>query len=254
MRALVTGASAGLGRAFTQRLIGEGWDVVGIDRSAAPALGARHATLFTDLGDPAALDRCVEAATLRGPFDLVVLNAGISATGRFETIPLAVHLNVLTVDAEAPLVLVQGLLAADAIADGARLLFVSSLSHFSGYPGAASYAAGKDALAVYAASLRRALRRMPVHRGRRITVTTAFPGPLRTDHAARHAPPGSKAGRRMTPQDAAAAILAATFAGRARVVPGFANKAGAAMGRLAPAAMARLMRRVLYERLDRDVY
>jgi short-subunit dehydrogenase len=38
---------------------------------------------------------------------------------------------------------------------GAAMVFVSSLSHFTGYPGAASYAASKDALAIYARSMRK---------------------------------------------------------------------------------------------------
>ena len=251
--ALVTGSTAGLGQAIAANLRAEGWRVVGIDRRQAGGgdageIAPKTNTVLADLGDARAVDRALLAAVALGPYDLVVLNAGISATGRFEAIPLAAHLNLLAVNAEAPMVLAQGLLAADAIAPGGRFVFVSSLSHFTGYPGAASYAASKDALAVYARSLRGALKR------RHIAVTIAYPGPLRTEHAARHAPEGSKAARRMAPEIAATQILEAAFAGRRTAVPGLGNRLGALAGRLAPVAFARLMRRLLYDRLDRDVW
>ena len=254
--ALVTGSSSGLGRAITERLLSHGWRIVGIDRVTPTTAvdvtpdGADQTTrtILADLGDRNAVDRALLAAVALGPYDLVVLNAGISATGRFETIPLAVHLDVLAVNAEAPMVLARGFAASDAIADHGRLLFISSLSHFTGYPGAASYAASKDALAIYAKSLHRSLKR------RGIAVTVAFPGPLRTDHAARHAPQGANAARRMAPEIAAAAILKAALAGRRTVVPGAGNRLGALAGRLAPVAFARLMRRLVYEKLDRDAW
>ena len=64
-------------------------------------------------------------------------------------------------------------------AAGGTVIFVSSLSHRTGYPGAASYAASKGAIAVYAGSIRKPFRRaLGVH------VACAFPGPMKTEHAA----------------------------------------------------------------------
>ena len=85
------------------------------------------------------------------------------------------------------MVICATLAARGALARGGHVVFISSLSHMTGYPGAASYAATKDAIAIYAKSIRRPFKRqLGVH------VACAFPGPLRTGQAERHAPKGAK--------------------------------------------------------------
>lgn len=248
-RALVTGGSAGLGLAFVRQLVAAGYDVLSLDRDKPDPddhggeAAIRH--VGCDLSDRAQLDQVLGGLVADGPFDLVVLNAGINATGRFETIDLFSHLDVLRVNAEAPMVIAARMLEAGALKPGGAIGFISSLSHFTGYPGAASYAASKDALAVYAASLRK------VSMARDVTVTVAFPGPLRTGHAQQHAPRGADASKRMDPSEAAQLILADLVAGRKSSIPGRANRAVAIAGRLAPKPLTALMRRLIYDRLER---
>ncbi len=239
--ALITGATSGLGQALARRLLDEGWRVISIDRHAAADNGIIH--IACDLADRAALDRAMTGILAAGPFDLVVLNAGLSATGSFEVIPGEAYVNLMRVNAEAPMVLAATLIGAKAIARGGSLVFVSSLSHFTGYPGAAVYAATKDAIAIFAKSIRKACARDGV------AVCVAFPGPLRTDHAARHAPDGADAAKRMAPDAAAAAILGGVRKGHSMIVPGAANRAVALAGRLVPGALTRIMRRIVFEKL-----
>ncbi len=267
-RALVTGAAEGLGQALAAGLASRGFVVDAIDVQARPggetaaertaddvsrtgvavgdppassaAAGRWH---VADLGDRAAVEALIPALVAGGPYGLVAFNAGVNATGRFEEISDAEHLRLLAVNAETPIRIATALVASGTLAPGGRLVFVSSLSHFTGYPGAASYAASKDALAVWARSIRPAAAR------RGLTVTVAFPGPLDTAHATRHAPAGTDASRRMKPQTAASAILDAAFAGRKTVVPGFANQLIALTGNIFPGFLARRMRRLLFDRL-----
>ena len=241
-RALVTGSAAGLGEALADALLAGGWSVVGIDRAVrAPADGYEH--LRVDLADPDAVDAVLADAA--GPFDLVVLNAGISATGRFERLPAEAHARVLSVNAEAPLTIADGLLAGRALAPGAALVLVASLSVDVGYPGAASYAASKEAIAGYARSLRKR-RGGPV-------VTVVHPGPIRTEHAARHAPPGASERSRMPAAELARRVLAGAWRG-GTLRPGGAARAAGMLARLAPGFAARAMRRALFDRLDREVW
>lgn len=246
-RALVTGGSAGLGLAFVRLLAAKGYDVLSLDRDKpagvedASEAAVRH--VGCDLSDRAQLDQALGGLVAAGPFDLVVLNAGINATGRFENIDLSSHLNVLRVNAEAPMIIAARMLEAGALKPGGAIGFIASLSHFTGYPGAASYAASKDALAVFATSIRK------VARARNVTVTVAFPGPLRTNHAEQHAPKGADASKRMDPSEAAEVILADLAAGRKSSIPGRANRVIALAGRLAPKPLTALMRRLIYERL-----
>lgn len=244
-RALVTGATHGLGRAMAALLIERGYAVVAVDRVAAA--GRNGVTDFVcDLADRDAVDRMLPRLIGTGPFDLVVFNAGVSATGRFEEVPAEAYRRLLTVNAETPMVMAAALMRAGA-ARGA-MCFVSSLSHFTGYPGAAAYAASKDALAIYAISVRKPFARHGV------SVTLACPGPLRTEHAARHAPDGADENLRLEPATAARLILDAALTGRRLVVPGRNARLFALAGRIRPQAVTRWMRRLVFERLGRAVW
>lgn len=247
-RALVTGGSAGLGLAFCRALTKAGYSVTAIDRSA-PESAVPWTHRICDLGDRPQLDAAIHHLCAGEPFDLVILNAGVSATGRFEAIPLEAHRRLIAVNVEAPLLICSALAGKGALAKGGRVLFVSSLSHMTGYPGAASYAASKDAVATYAKSIRRPFRRkLGVH------VACAFPGPMRTGHADRHAPKGAKAERRMEPDEAARRILAALRWRRTAIVPGAGAKTFALAGRLFPKSTTWIMRRIVFSKLDRAVW
>lgn len=241
-RALVTGASAGLGLALVRALLADGWHIMGVDRDAAvDGLTPEYDHRRCDLSDPDAVDAL--CAALPPALDLAIMCAGISATGRFEAIPAGAHARVLAVNAEAPLVIADALIARGGL-NG--LVLVASLSVDVGYPGAASYAASKEAVVAYARSLRR-VRRAP-------RVLTVLPGPIRTEHAARHAPDGASDKARMDPDDLARRILAAVRSGRRTLRPGMAATLAGAAGRLAPGATARAMRQALFDKLDRDVW
>lgn len=67
MRALVIGASGGIGSAIFQHLQADKWDVTGLSRSVDGF----------DVGNPASVDRVLDRVT--GPFDLVFVGLGILA-------------------------------------------------------------------------------------------------------------------------------------------------------------------------------
>ncbi len=96
--AFVTGASAGLGRAFAAMLLAEGVRVWGTARDPARLgeLAARHPTLFTPVGLDLADGTAAGAALARaaegtgGGFDLVVQNAGFGGGfGEFSDVDFA---------------------------------------------------------------------------------------------------------------------------------------------------------------------
>lgn len=247
MRVLVTGAAAGLGREIARQLAAEGAHVTAVDRSEIdPVEGLEPRQV--DLADREAVDRMLRELGDEPPFDWVIHNAGISATGNFERIPDDAYMRLLRVNCEAPMLMTAGLIGNAKIASGGRIVFISSLSHFTGYPGGAVYGASKDALAVYAKSIRSTLKR------RQIAVMTVFPGPIRTDHASRHAPPDARAERRMEAAVLATIIIRATRRGKSVLYPGLTARMARLLGGLAPSRMTALMRRVIFEKLERDVY
>ncbi|MEO0543649.1 MAG: SDR family NAD(P)-dependent oxidoreductase [Pseudomonadota bacterium] len=246
-RALVTGAYQGLGRAMAEALQAQGVAVTTVDRNRLE-VGAPFHHHTCDLSNRQEVDALIAVLAKEEPFDLLVFNAGISATGQFEEIEPEAHARVLEVNAVAPITLCAALKASGHIVDGGDICFVSSLSHFTGYPGAASYGASKDAVAIYAKSITKVWKKT-----NKISVTVAYPGPLQTEHAARHAPEGASAEKRMKPKDAAALILKDLQAGKAASLPGSAAKTFAFIGRVFPGAITAIMRKVIYEKLDRRV-
>jgi short-subunit dehydrogenase len=250
---VITGGADGIGRAVAERYASAGWNATVVDRDAAraervcAAIQSRRCTatfVHADLGDATSLAAAVAVLGALPPADVVVHSAGISAVGRFEAVDLARQQAVLDVNLRAPLLLTAALLRTRRVARGGTLVFIASLSVFSGYPGAAVYAASKDGIAAYARSLRVALARQGIH------VLTVYPGPTRTAHARRYSPDNRREGRRMPPERLAAQIELAIRRRRAELVPGAGNRLAALAGRLLPGLMELVMRRTILEKLE----
>lgn len=247
MRVLVTGGAQGLGLAIVRTALSHGAEVTVLDADAPSLerLPGPVTSIRADLavaGDVAAVLRTLGEGS---PFDLVVMNAGINETGPFEHLALDRLERVIAVNLTAPMQLTAGLTRTGMLAPSGRLVFVSSLSHFVGYPGASVYAATKDGLVVFARSLQPTLRKTLG-----VRVQVAAPGPMDTAHAARHAPAAGRAGDRISPDRVADRIW------RARrgfmIVPGRRTRIAAALGRLFPGLAGRVMRRMIYDKLAAD--
>ena len=94
--ALVAAASRGLGRAVAEELAREGANLVLCARGASALeetadsirreTGARVVAVAADLGDPASIERVVQAGVRElGPIDILVTNAGGPPAGPFES-------------------------------------------------------------------------------------------------------------------------------------------------------------------------
>ena len=180
-RALVTGASRGIGRAVAAALAGRGAAVGLLARSQdelaalARELGPRAVPLAADVGDRAqvrdAVARFIDQA---GGLELVVANAGIAHYGPFlaqdvELVERMTRVNwlgtVYTVDA-----------ALGHLIDRARghIVIVSSGAGLRAFPSAAGYGATKAAQRGFAEALRHELT------GSGVSVTTVYPGEIAT--------------------------------------------------------------------------
>lgn len=152
--ALVTGGSAGLGRALVTALVDQGWTVVTDGRSrerlddAVAGLGPQVVAVPGDVTDPTHRARLVDAVGATGRLELLVNNAStlgptpLPALGDLDLDGLddAWLTNVM-----APLALTQALLPALRGTDGV-LLNISSDAAVEHYPGWGGYAATKAAL------------------------------------------------------------------------------------------------------------
>jgi 3-oxoacyl-[acyl-carrier protein] reductase/(S)-1-phenylethanol dehydrogenase len=107
--AVITGAAAGIGRAYALRLASEGAAVAVLDRAdATPVVkeihdaGGRAVAIRTDLTDPAAVAAAgKEVAEEFGPADILVNNAGVYPNQLFETMTFEEWRSVFTLNVDA---------------------------------------------------------------------------------------------------------------------------------------------------------
>ena len=162
MRALVTGACGGIGRAIVAELAGAGAAVAACDLPAAladgPPPGGRHAVGF-DVRDAEMLAAGVqEAAGALGGLDAVVANAGVVDTiHRAERFPAEAWAGDVETNLTGAFLLARAAfpaLEAAARAGGApAIVFVSSASAELGLPGQVAYTASKAGLVGLARTL-----------------------------------------------------------------------------------------------------
>lgn len=261
-RALVTGASAGLGAAFAQELAAAGVELVLVARDGgrlealAAELPVSTEVLVADLADPDDLagvaarlyfahpgepceDMPAGAAqgdkVRGGPVDLLVNNAGFGTVGPF--VDLAVDREVRQVAVNV--VAVQRLTHAAGAAMAARgtgtILNVASVAGFRPAARSATYGATK----AFVVGFSRAVATELAPRG--VTVSCLCPGLTRTEFH-RRAGYDTSSYPRWAWQEAstvARAGLRGAAAGKVTVVPGIHNRMSGHLMRLLPEAVLR---------------
>jgi NAD(P)-dependent dehydrogenase (short-subunit alcohol dehydrogenase family) len=176
-RALVTGASSGIGAAVAVRLSQQGWQVIASGRHegrlaalAAPR-GPAIATVVADLTDEADLRRVAAVAT-EAPLHAVVHAAGVVAIGPLASAAVEDLDRQWAINLRVPYELTRLLLPALRTSRG-HVMFVNSGSGRRANPGWGAYAATKFGLR----ALADALRAEEAAHG--VRVTSVYPG--RTD-------------------------------------------------------------------------
>ena len=180
--ALVTGGGSGVGRAIALALAGAGVDVTICGRREAPlaAVAGESSRIFpvaADVTDEASMSALYEKAeAARGPFDIVVANAGMAGSApaaRTIARRLAAHARRQShrriPDREA------GAGRHGANARAGRIVFIASTAGLKGYAYVAPYVAAKHGVV----GLMRALAAENARTG--VTVNAVCPGFVETD-------------------------------------------------------------------------
>jgi short-subunit dehydrogenase len=247
-RALVTGATGGIGDAIARALHARGAHVLVSGRrqealdEIAGRLGERSEALVADLAKHDAPSRLADAA---GAVDVLVANAGLPASGRVEDFSPDEIDRALDVNLRAPVQLTRALLPGMLARGRGHVVFVSSLSGKTGSPRSGIYSATKFGLRGFAAGLREDVE------AKGIGVTVVFPGFVRD--AGLFAESGVRlppwVGTR-TPEQVAAAVVRGIEHDRAELdVAPLGLRIGTRLAGLAPLTAARVQRRLGSERI-----
>jgi NAD(P)-dependent dehydrogenase (short-subunit alcohol dehydrogenase family) len=138
--ALVTGASSGIGSAIVTRLLGDGWSVIGMSRSAVKRDSDQFHSLQVDLQDHSQLRQALTSIT---EIQAIVHAAGLMHTARLGALNESDGAAMWAVHVGAAEVLVNQL--ADRLAAGGRIVLIGSRAA-AGVAGRSQYAATKAAL------------------------------------------------------------------------------------------------------------
>jgi 3-oxoacyl-[acyl-carrier protein] reductase len=149
--ALVTGASGGIGRAMTARLLAGGATVIGTSRHTAAADQALLANgchlIQADMCDLDAVSGLVAQVEAEyGPIDLLLPNAGHAEPRGWSDVTLAEWDKSITVNLTAPFILAQAAAVGMAERGFGRILFTSSAAAYVGGFVGPHYAAAKAGL------------------------------------------------------------------------------------------------------------
>jgi uncharacterized protein len=160
--ALIAGASAGLGAAYSYALAAKGLNLVIVARhkeqlqATADQISLKYNVgvipIACDLGSPDAIDQ-IRAATSGMAVHCLVYNAAASSIGGFLDIPLADQLRIAEVNMISPLKLVHEFAKPMIGAGRGAVILMSSLAGFQGSGYLAAYAASKAFNRILAESL-----------------------------------------------------------------------------------------------------
>jgi short-subunit dehydrogenase len=232
-RALVTGASSGIGLHLARELARNGHDLLLVApveaevQEVADVLGKQFGVRAEGMGVDLTTEDGLRAVTgARGGdgqgIEILVNNAGLGQRARFWEYPLERDLTMLRLNIEAVVRLTKAFLPTFLSRGSGRILNVASIAGFEPGPNLAVYHATKAFVLSFSEALATEVD------GSGVTVTTLCPGPTDTDFfekADMENVKGVQKGSVMAPQEVAEKGYAAMMAGERVLVTGAVNKA-----------------------------
>jgi short-subunit dehydrogenase len=249
-RAIVTGASSGIGRAVAIALAREGADVVITARRAErieklageiTALGRRVESVVGDITEPGVRQQTIEAARRLGGLDILVNNAGVGLMRHFADSEAEKLRRLMEVNFFSLVEMTR--LALPLLEEAARPIIVniSSILGHRGVPYSSEYSASKFAVAGFSEAIRTELAPLG------IDVLVVSPGTTDTEFFEsiidKQGEPEFPTHRRVTPAYVADKTVDAIKRGRREIVPFAWGKILVGLNRLSPRLVDRILAR-----------
>jgi short-subunit dehydrogenase len=251
-RVLITGASAGIGRAATKAFVDAGAIVLAVARSKdrldslAAELGGptRVATFVADVGDGAAMETLAsEILAKHGAPDIVIANAGLGMDARFAVTTDEAWRTIFEVNVFGVVRTIRPFLPGMIARGSGRILIVSSAVGKRGVPNYAAYSGSKFALHGMADALR------PELSGTGVSVGIVCPSSTTTEfdeRKLRQGPPQVKVRvQRHSPESVARALVRMARSRRREVLLSPEAKLMNVLNHLAPGILDWILAKVL---------
>jgi len=253
--ALITGASAGIGREFARQLASRAQSLILIARreerlnELRDALSQRYPNVAVSVrkADLADLDQINDLEAWLDhqgvEVDLLINNAGLGDSGDFATSDPVRNEQMTVVNVVALTTLTRWLLPRIIARGYGGILNVSSSAAFLPIPNSAVYAATKAYVNSFSEALRVELS------GTGVEVCSVCPGPVQTEFQEVAKRPGSRLERgpefvHVSAEKVVHDALAALEANKPLIIPGFPMKLGMFLVRTMPMPLLRLLLRV----------
>ena len=233
MKALITGASSGIGRDMARYLASLGWDLILVARredrllELKQELSTNVRIIILDVGKQEDCYRLYEE-TKDENVDMLVNNAGFGLAGEFVKTDLDTELNMIDVNIRAVHILTKLFVKDFAARDSGYILNVASSAGFMPGPLLSTYYATKNYVLRLTEALYEELRR----KGSRVKVSVLCPGPVNTEF--NQVAKVKFAINGISSEYCARTAINGVLTGKLVIVPGTALKAGLYFRRFAP--------------------
>lgn len=237
MKALITGASSGIGRDMARYLSTLGYDIIAVAQNEdrlkelKEEIKANVQIISTDLSKK---ENCIELyeKTKNENIDLLVNNAGFGVFGNFDETELEREISLINTNITAVHILTKLFLKDMIKRDKGRILNVSSIASFAPGPLMAAYYASK----AYVTSLTKGIYRELKKKKSNVHISVLCPGPVATNF-------NNVAGvhfsiKELSSEYVAKYAIDRTLKGKLVIVPGFLNKIIRVLSKLSPSKLA----------------
>ena len=181
---LITGATKGIGRAIAERAVTNGWEVVGMARSADPSFPG--VLKLIDLLDEHARMELFEEVVQEFQITRLVNNAGMNRLKPVSNVTKEDYQAIMALNVTVPYELTQKVLPGMILAGDGRIVNIASRA-ILGRPGSSVYSTAKAGMV----GLTRTLSLELASSG--VTVNAVSPGPIATEMFFSNNPPESPA-------------------------------------------------------------
>lgn len=246
MKALVTGATSGIGKKIAENLSGRGWELILTGRNKAvleemqEQLG-KCEIITADLSKKSEVFKVYEFCRGKN-VDMLVNNAGFGVFGRFSETDLDRELEMLSVNITAVHMLMKLFLRDFRERDKGIILNVASSAAYLTGPLMSSYYASKSYVLKLSAAVSEELRR----EGSKVKISVLCPGPVDTEFNNRAGVSFSM--KPISADYAAECGIKAALSGKLIAVPGFIIRLGTIGAKMLP---HKLIARLVYGMQER---